>query len=218
LNKTLRFIFVPETIGSITYLSKKLDYLKDNVIGGYNLSCLGDNRAYSFMPSKFENSISDIAAKEALKKMNLKYKKYSFLERGSDERQFNSPGIDLPIASIFRSKYGKYPEYHTSLDNFNLVNLKGLTGGFKVLKAAINILLNLTVPKVKILCEPQMGKRNLYPHLSIKKKHHKTRNYMNFIQYSDGKNDLKKISKKIKLNLIETNKIYKILKKHNIVV
>ena len=66
--------------------------------------------------------------------------------------------------------YGKYPEYHTSLDNFDLVSVKGLSGGFKVLKTAINILLNLTVPKVRILCEPQMGKRNLYPHLSLNKK------------------------------------------------
>ncbi len=193
LKKTLRFIFIPETIGSITYLKNKLDYLKANVIGGYNLSCLGDNRAYSFMPSKFENSLSDIAAKEAFKKLNLKYKKYSFLDRGSDERQYNSPGIDLPIASIFRTMYGKFPEYHTSLDNFDLVNIKGLSGGFKILKTAITILLNLIVPKVKILCEPQMGKRNLYPHLSLKKTNHQIRNYMNFLQYADGKNDLKKI-------------------------
>tara|TARA_B100000886_G_scaffold230632_1_gene160956 strand:+ start:521 stop:1807 length:1287 start_codon:yes stop_codon:yes gene_type:complete len=218
LKKTLRFIFIPETIGSITYIKKKLNYLKENVVGGYNLSCLGDNRAYSFMPSKYENSLSDIAAEEAFKKLNLRYKKYSFLERGSDERQYNSPGVDLPIASIFRSMYGKYPEYHTSLDNFKLVNMKGLSGGFKVLKTAINILINLTIPKVKILCEPQMGKRNLYPHLSLKKTNHKIRNYMNFIQYADGKNDVRKISKIIKLKVNETFKIYKLLKKKNIVI
>ena len=218
LKKTLRFIFIPETIGSITYLKKKLDYLKANVIGGYNLSCLGDNRAYSFMPSKFENSLSDIAAKKAFKKLNLKYKKYSFLDRGSDERQYNSPGIDLPIASIFRTMYGKFPEYHTSLDNFDLVNIKGLSGGFKILKTAITILLNLIVPKVKILCEPQMGKRNLYPHLSLKKNNHQIRNYMNFLQYADGKNDLKKISNIIKLKFKDTLKIYKLLRKKKIIL
>lgn len=218
LNKTLRFIFIPETIGSITYLKKKLDYLKKNVIGGYNLSCLGDNRAYSFMPSKFKDSLSDYAATKAFEKLNLKFKKYSFLERGSDERQYNSPGIDLPIASIFRTMYGKYPEYHTSLDNFDLVNVKGLSGGFKVLKTAINILLNLTVPKVKILCEPKMSKRNLYPYLSTKKKNSQVRNYMNFLQYADGKNDLKKISEIIKLKLSETTKIYKVLRMKNIVI
>ncbi len=217
LNKTLRFIFIPETIGSITYLKKNLQYLKENVVGGYNLSCLGDNRAYSFMSSKYDNSLSDIAAVEAFKRLKIRYKKYSFLDRGSDERQYNSPGIDLPIASIFRSKYGNYPEYHTSLDNFDLVNIKGLSGGFQVVKTAMNILLNYNIPKIKILCEPQMGKRNLYPHLSLKKTNKEVRNFMNFIQYADGTNDLKKISKIINLKHKDTLRIYKILKKKNLI-
>ena len=119
LKKTLRFIFIPETIGSITYLSKNLNHLRQNVIGGYNLSCIGDDRQYSCMFSKYENTPSDTAIIETFKKLKIKFKKYSFLDRGSDERQYNSPGIDLPIASIFRTKYGEYPEYHTSLDNFN---------------------------------------------------------------------------------------------------
>ena len=149
LNKTIRFIFIPETIGSITYLSKNLNKLKSNVIGGYNLSCIGDERQHSCMLSKYENSPSDKALLEAYKKLKIKFKLYSFLKRGSDERQYNSPGIDLPITSIFRSKYGEYPEYHTSLDDFNLVTIKGVKGGFKVAKKAIEILLNNIIPKIK---------------------------------------------------------------------
>ena len=83
---------------------------------------------------------------KAFKKLKIKFKKYSFLGRGSDERQYNSPGIDLPIASIFRSKYGNYPEYHTSLDDFKVVTLKGISGGFKLAKTAINFLLNMVLP------------------------------------------------------------------------
>ena len=217
LDKTLRFIFIPETIGSITYLSKNLKHLKNNVIGGYNLSCIGDERQHSCMFSKYENSPSDKSIIEAYKKLKLKYKIYSFLERGSDERQYNSPGIDLPISSIFRTKYAKYPEYHTSLDNFNLVTLKGVTGGFKVAKTSIEILLKKIIPKNNILCEPQMGRRNLYSNLSTKNKNTFSNNLMSFLQYADGKNDLKEISKLIKLKYNETLKIYNLLIKKELI-
>ena len=138
--KTLRFIFIPETIGSITYLSKNLPSLKEKVIGGYNLSCIGDNRSHSCMLSKYENSPSDHALLAVYKIKKINYKKYSFLERGSDERQYNSPGVDLPITSIFRTKYGKFKEYHTSLDDFKVVTKEGIKGGFDVAKKAIEIL------------------------------------------------------------------------------
>ena len=74
----------------------------------------------------YGDSVSDKSLIEAYKKLKIKFKLYSFLERGSDERQYNSQGIDLPIASIFRTKYGEYPEYHTSLDNFDLVTKNGI--------------------------------------------------------------------------------------------
>ena len=179
LSKTLRFIFIPETLGSISYLSKNLKDLKNKVIGGYNLTCIGDNRQHSCMFTKYQNSPSDEAIIEAYKKLNInKYKIYSFLKRGSDERQYNSPGVDLPVSSIFRTKYGEYPEYHTSLDNFDLVTLKGVSGGFKVAKKAIEIMLENIYPKYKIICEPQMGKRGLYPTLSTKTEKKLTRIYM----------------------------------------
>ena len=168
LSKTIRFIFIPETIGSIGYIEKNLTHLKKNVVGGYNLSCIGDERQHSCMFTKYNNTTSDRALVEAYKKLKIKYKIYSFLKRGSDERQYNSPGVDLPIASIFRSKYGEYSEYHTSLDDFSLVTKKGIYGGFSVAKEAIKILLNKEIPKAKYLCEPQMGKRGLYSNLSIK--------------------------------------------------
>jgi len=219
LKKTIRFVFIPETIGSIAYLSRNLNHLKEHVVGGYNLSCIGDERQNSCMFSKYENSPSDDAIVEAYRKLNIKkYKIYSFLERGSDERQYNSPGADLPISSIFRTKYGKYPEYHTSLDNFNLVTQKGIAGGFAVVKTAINILLEKIIPKNLIVCEPQMGERGLYPTLSIKKRDDITRAYMNFLQYADGKNTLEKISKKIKINLKQTKNIYIKLKKKKLVI
>jgi aminopeptidase-like protein len=218
LNKNLRFIFIPETIGSIYYLSKNIKYLKENVIGGYNLSCCGDERQHSCMFSKYQNSPSDEAVIEAYKLLKIKnYKIYSFLKRGSDERQYNSPGIDLKISSIFRTKYGEYPEYHTSLDNFNLVTVKGCVGGFNVARKSIEILLERIYPKCKYMCEPQMGKRGLYPTLSTKKSNKLTQSYMDFLQYADGTNSLEKISDLIKLDLKSVKKIYLVLLKNNLI-
>ena len=217
LNKTLRFVFIPETIGSISYLSKNIKYLKKYVIGGYNLSCIGDERQHSCMLSKYKNSPSDEALIEAYKRLGIKnYKIYSFLKRGSDERQYNSPGVDLKISSIFKTKYDEYPEYHTSLDDFKLVTIKGCQAGFNVAKKSIEILLERTYPECNIICEPQMGKRGLYPNISTKDKKPLTKNYMNFLQYSDGTNSLEKISKLIKLDLKLVKKIHKILNKNGL--
>tara|TARA_B100000886_G_scaffold240683_1_gene168813 strand:+ start:2372 stop:3661 length:1290 start_codon:yes stop_codon:yes gene_type:complete len=218
LSKTLRFIFIPETIGSISYLSKNIKHLKENVIGGYNLSCIGDERQHSCMFSKYQNSPSDEAVIYAYKLLNINnYKVYPFLKRGSDERQYNSPGIDLKISSIFRTKYDEYPEYHTSLDNFDFVTLKGCTGGFNVARKSIEILLNRIYPKYKIMCEPQMSKRGLYSTLSSKNQNNSTKSYMDFLQYADGTNSLEKISKLIKLDLRQVKKIYSILLKNKLI-
>ena len=208
---SIRFIFIPETIGSISYIEKNLKRLKKNVIGGYNLTCLGDDFNYSFLPSKYKDTLSDKAARQAFKKLKIKYKEYSFLERGSDERQYNSPGIDLPIASIMRSKYGTYKEYHTSLDNFEFVSIEGLRGGCKILKEAIKNLDKSLITRPKFLCEPHLSKYKLYATLGTKNKDNFSRSVLDFIQYSDGKNDLYDISRILKINYKEVKKIYKIL-------
>ena len=220
LQKSLRFIFIPETIGSIVYLSQKFEYLKKNVIGGYNLTCIGDERKHSCMFSKYKNSPSDEAIIDAYKSLNIhNYKIYSFLKRGSDERQYNSPGIDLKISSIFRSKYKEYPEYHTSLDNFNLVTVKGCTGGYNVAKKAIEIILKRNYPKCTTMCEPQLARRGLYSTLSTKKKNSNfTRTLMDFLQYADGTNSLQKISSLIKVDLKLVKKVYNLLLRKKLII
>ena len=215
--KTLRFVFVPETIGAIAYLYKNLKKLKKNVIAGYNLTCIGDDRMHSCIFSKHENSPSNKALKYAYKKLNIKAKIYNFLQRGSDERQYNSPGIDLPIATVCRSKFGEYPEYHTSDDNFTLVTKSGLQGGCEVVKNSIKFLMEQDYPKSTFLCEPFLSKRNLYPTLSLRKENYFSKKLLDFLQYSDGTNDLKEISKNINLDLKKTKFIYNLLKKNNLI-
>ena len=93
---TYRFVLVPETIGSIAYLSKKIKILKKNIICGFNLTCVGDERAYSYVPSRNGKSLADTVIKSALHGFK-NVKKYSFQDRGSDERQYCSPKVDLPL-------------------------------------------------------------------------------------------------------------------------
>lgn len=183
-----RIVFIPETIGSITYISRNIDDMKKNIIAGFNISCVGDDRCFSYIPSRYGNSLSDKVSKHVLK--NIEYVEYSFLDRGSDERQYCSPGVDLPIATICRTKYGQYPEYHTSLDDLTLISPTGLYGGYEKLMKAIVLLEKNNYYKVNVLCEPQLGKRGLYPTISTKETGAIVRDMMNFIAYADGNNDL----------------------------
>ena len=197
---TYRIIFIPETIGSIAYLSSNLKHLKNKVIAGFNVSCVGDERSYSYLPSRNGNTISDKVAKHVLKWIAPNYKCYSWLDRGSDERQYCAPGIDLPIASILRTKYGEYPEYHTSLDDLkNVVTPKGLNGGYWALRKALELLDKNKNYKNNILCEPQLVKRGFYPKVSSKKSEDDLRVIKNFLSFCDGEHTLLDIAEKINL-------------------
>jgi len=215
---TYRVIFIPETIGSITYLSQHLDEMKRNIFAGFNVTCIGDDRAYSFLPSRNENTISDRVAKHVLGHVAPDYVTYSFLDRGSDERQYNSPGVDLPIASIMRTKYGQYPEYHTSLDNFDVVTSIGLFGGYEAIRKALDILENNEKLKATVYCEPQLGKRGLYPTLSTKKANSNVKDMMNLIAYCDGDNDLLSIAEIIKVPAWELFPVVEQLKSHDLLI
>ena len=215
---TYRFIFVPETIGSLIYLSKYLNHLKEKVIAGFILTCVGDERAYSYMPSRYGNTLADKVALNILEYDIKDYKKYSFLQRGSDERQYCAPGVDLPVCSVMRSKYGKYPEYHTSFDNLKLVTSKGLEESFEVYKKIIDVLENNFYYKVTVLGEPQLGKRGLYPDACTPDTDYDLAFlYRNFLAYADGKNDLIDIANIIGISADRLIDIAKLFEKHKLV-
>jgi len=208
---TYRIIFVPETIGSITYLSKNISQMKKNIIAGFNVSCVGDDRSYSYLPSRNGKTLSDQVSKHILKWTDPDYVSYEWSDRGSDERQFCAPGIDLPIASIMRTKYGKYPEYHTSLDDLqNVVTPSGLEGGYEVLRLTIEAIENNCYPQIKVLGEPQLGKRGLYPTISTKNSASETFLLTELITWSDGNHSLLDIAEKCNVPIWE---LYPLIKK-----
>lgn len=213
-----RFVLIPETIGSVVYLSKNIDALKKKVKGGFNISCVGDERGWGLVPSRYGNNISDKIAEYILKKNKPNFIKYSWLDRGSDERQYCAPGVDLPISSITRTKFGEYPEYHTSLDNFDVVTDKALNESLTIYLMCVDLFeKNRFNPKVKVLCEPQLGKRGLYPEISTKDSGEVVKNMMNFISYCDGTNSILEISDICKIDFNESYGYYIQMKENGLI-
>ena len=207
---TYRFVLLPETIGSIAYLSKFMKVMKSNMICGFNLTCVGDEGAYSYVSSRNGKTLADDAIEAALFGLS-NVKKYSYLDRGSDERQYCAPGIDLPVCCFSRSR-SEYPEYHTHKDNFNVVTQKGLEGSFNVVKKIIDAIELELYPKITMFGEPNLGKRGLYPTLSQKGKYDNTRLRMNLIAQSDGMTNIFKIAKLLKEPLDKLCNEYSLLK------
>jgi len=187
---TYRFVFAPETLGALVYLSRNLDALKRRLAAGFVVTCVGDERAYSFMPSRRGDTLADRVARHVLARRAPGYVAYSFLERQSDERQYCAPRVDLPVCSIMRTKYGAYPEYHTSLDDLSLVSQTGLEGALACYQDCVRVLEANRTLRMTVHGEPQLGRRGLYPTLSQAGSADAVRGLKNFIAYSDGRQDL----------------------------
>jgi len=196
---TYRILFLPETIGSIVYLSRNFNLMKSRTIAGFVVTCVGDDRAYSFMPSRSGETLADRIARHVLGHHAPNYVGYDFLQRGSDERQYCSPGVDLPVASIMRTKYGEYPEYHTSLDDLSVISQSGLDGALWALQKCIDGIENNRKWRSTVQGEPQLGKRGLYPTIGNNTLQTNVRDMMNFLAYADGASDLISIADRIKV-------------------
>jgi len=157
-----RFLFIPETIGAISWLCLNENCLK-NIKFGLVVTCVGDNGISTYQKTKQGDNLIDKIVEKVLIDSGKDFNLRNFNPSGSDERQYSSPGINLQMGSLMRTPYGDYPEYHTSADNLELVDSNSLADSFKKYLDVIYIVenngiyLNLN-PK----CEPQLGRRGLY--------------------------------------------------------
>ena len=207
---TYRIVFIPETIGSIVYLSRNLKVMKENTVAGFVATCIGDDKGYSYRQSPWGDTLADRVTRHVLKHHVPNFKEYYFWEKGgSDEQQYCSPNVRLPVACIMRSRAGSYPEYHTSLDDLSLITSSGLEGGFEVLRLCLMVLENNNYYRVPFPCEPQMGKRNLKPPISSKTTKHPQHTMMRLLNYLDGEHDLLMVCDRIGVSIIDCIPIIK---------
>ena len=215
LNKTYRILFVPETLGAICYLNNNIDAMKKNIIAGFNLTCIGDNRSYSYLQSRSGNTLADKVANHVLKNTVQDYVVYPFVKSGSDERQYCSPGVDLPFVSLMRTKYNEYPEYHSSLDNLDVISPGGLEGGYNYVKRCIECIEYNRQLQLTTLGLPQLGKRELYPTLSTATLDTWHRRMVDLMSYADGA-DLLTIADVLEVPMWELFDIVKRLKREGV--
>lgn len=213
-----RFVFVPETIGSITFISRNLAALKKNVVAGFNITCVGDEGGYSYLPSRHGDTLADRALRYVLSRRAPDYRRYNYLDRGSDERQYCSPGVDLPVATFCRSKFGEYAEYHTSLDDLSLISAKALQQSFELMCDVFRCLETSPRASALVNCEPRLGPRGLYPTLGRPGTPAKllAKRRMNVLAYADGRS-LVEIAEATAIGLEEVTEIIELFEQHGLV-
>lgn len=210
LNYSYRFVFAPETIGSIYYLSKHGEHLKNKLEAGFVITCVGDDGNFNYKKSRQGNTLVDRAVATILNQTEANYRIFDFFPRGSDERQYCSNGFNLPVGSLVRTLYGEYPEYHTSGDNKDFISFSAMEKTVEKYMEVINLIeKNKKYINLFPYCEPQLGKRGLYPTLSDKEKDIEIDAMMWLLNFADGEHDLidiiekSKIDNKIMLKMVD---------------
>jgi len=217
LKFSYRVLFLPETIGSISFINSNFSNLKKNVLSVFIVTCVGTIEKFKLIHSRYKNSTSDKIAEIVLNENNCKWEPRSYLHRGSDERQWCSPNVNIACCSIVTSKYGEYDEYHTSKDDLKFISNKGLIKSlnlyFKIFIEFENSVFYIN----KTIGEPKMDVHGLYPKFSTKKTKEFVKDYMNVIAYCDGTNNLKMLSKYCNIKLLDLKKITETLLKKKII-
>ncbi|MGD1910489.1 MAG: DUF4910 domain-containing protein [Rivularia sp. (in: cyanobacteria)] len=212
-----RFLFIPVTFGSITWLSRNEDKIS-NIKHGLVLTCLGDSGNFTYKKSRRGDVEIDEVATYVLKNSGQDYEIIDFFPYGYDERQYCSPGFNLPVGCLTRSPHDSFPEYHTSADDLNFVQPQYLAESFSRCILIINILENnQTYYNKNPKCEPQLGRRGLYKAYSGSQD--KRQNQMAILwvlNLSDGNHTLLDIAKKSGMTFYEIKQAADTLLAHDL--
>ena len=162
LRHTYRFAFVPGTIGSITWLARNEENV-GRIVAGFVLSGVGDRGGFTYKRSRRGATLADRAVEHVLQARGEPFEVFDFSPYGYDERQYCSPGFDLPVGRISRSPHGEYPEYHTSADDLDFITAASLGDALAVLLDVVAVLEHdATYRNLSPKGEPQLGRRGLY--------------------------------------------------------
>ncbi len=208
---TIKLLLIPETIGAIAYIKKNLNFLRQNLVAGINISCVGDKGKFSLISSLSESTYADKISLRILKKKN--FKKYSFLDRGSNERQFGCQNLNLPFVTICRSRFGDYKQYHTSADNLKILSEKNLRESTILIRDIIYEIQKNRIFLKNTTCEPFLTKYNLVNLIGGPKKDRYFQEIQNIVAYAGKDFDIKELSIKLKINFKKVLEIIMKLKK-----
>jgi aminopeptidase-like protein len=162
LRYSYRFLFIPGTIGAITWLARNREAVR-HIRHGLVLTGIGDNGPFHYKKSRGGNAEIDRAAAHVLRHDAEASEVLEFSPYGYDERQYCSPGFNLPVGCLMRSVWGSYPQYHTSADNLDFIRPSQLAESLRICIAIVRVLEeNQRYINLSPYCEPQLGKRNLY--------------------------------------------------------
>lgn len=198
IRQTVRFILIPETIGSICYLSLRGQHLRKYLAGGLQITCVGDDGPLTYKRSRQGNAVIDRAVAVVLRDSGLPYQLRDFRpDLGSDERQWCSPGFNLPMGSLMRTPYLEYPQYHTSGDNKEYISFPAMVQTTDIYEQVLRaVSANRFWINQAPYGEPQLGKRGLYHNLTGKSWSQEHLAIRWLLNYSDGENDLLEIAER----------------------
>jgi aminopeptidase-like protein len=162
LRYSYRFLFIPGTIGAITWLARNRE-TAGRIRHGLVLTCIGDLGGFHYKKSRTGNAEVDRAAAHVLRHSGAPWEVLEFSPYGYDERQYCSPGFNLAVGCLMRSVWGTFPEYHTSADNLDFIRPQQLAGSLFACAAVLDVLENNRWYRNELpYCEPQLGRRDLY--------------------------------------------------------